>query len=122
MHFNENKSKLPFFIKAYEEGQLFINDEIYTTPIMIFQDQLKMDVLPKHFDEINLSHVQLIINFKPELILLGTGAKQKFLEHALLLPFTQKQIGVEVMNTLSAARTFNLLGEENRKVLGMFFP
>jgi uncharacterized protein len=122
MHFAETKFKNAFFIKAYEDGQLFISDKIYTTPIIIFQDQLHLDVLPPHLNELALPHIKMLIEFKPELILLGTGAEQQFLEHALLAPLTQKRIGVEVMNTLSAARTFNLLHDEGRKVLGVFFP
>lgn len=121
MHFSETKSKAPFFIKAYEDGQLFINDEVHIEPIIIFQDQLKKDLLPKTIEELTSAHIEQIIGFEPELILIGTGEHQKFLEHTLIAPFSKKKIGIEVMSTLSAARTFNLLREEGRKVLGIFF-
>lgn len=121
MHFHENKAA-GCYIKAYEEGQLFINDQIYTTPIIIFQDQLHQDLLPAQFDQLAIEHVKALIQLNPELILLGTGERQQFLEHELLAPFSHKKIGIEVMNTLSAARTFNLLREDGRKVLGAFFP
>lgn len=121
MHFQESKSKAPFFIKAYEPGQLFVNNLTLEAPVIIFQDQLKTDVLPKQLEDLALEHVKVILDLEPELILIGTGVHQKFLDHALLEPLTEKQIGIEMMNTLSAARTFNLLREEGRRVLGAFF-
>lgn len=122
MYLNESKFKAPFFIKAYEERQLLVNDQVYTSPIVIFENELKTDLLPASFRELSLAHIKQLIQLKPELILLGTGEQQEFLEHALLEAFAKKRIGIEVMNTLSAARTFNLLKEEGRKILGAFFP
>ncbi len=121
MHFQESKSNAPFFIKAYEPGQLFINNLTLDAPVIIFQDQLKTDILPKQIEDLALEHINIILELRPELILIGTGPHQKFLDHALLQPLADKQIGIEMMNTLSAARTFNLLREEGRRVLGVFF-
>ncbi len=121
MHFQESQSKAPFFIKAYESGQLFINDLTLDAPVIIFQDQLKTDVLPRQLGDLALEHIKIILDLEPELILIGTGVHQQFLDHTLLQPLTEKQIGIEMMNTLSAARTFNLLREEGRRVLGAFF-
>jgi uncharacterized protein len=121
MYFNEAPSKIPFFIKSYEAGRLLIDDVIYTKPIIIFQDQLHSNLLPLHLKDFNVTHIQALIDLAPELILLGTGVHQQFLEQALLESFTKKQMGIEIMSTLSACRTFNLLRAEGRRVLGAFF-
>ncbi len=61
MHFQESKSNAPFFIKAYEPGQLFINNLTLDAPVIIFQDQLKTDILPKQIEDLALEHINIIL-------------------------------------------------------------
>lgn len=53
----------------------------------------------------------------PELIIIGTGKKQKFISPAILHPLLANRIGVECMDTQAAARTYNVLMNENRQVV-----
>lgn len=62
------------------------------------------------------SDMQRIIEMEPEVILLGTGEKLIFPDAALFQPCYQANIGVEVMNTSAACRTYNVLAAERRKV------
>lgn len=55
--------------------------------------------------------------FEPELVLLGTGAKQQFPHPALIRALTDARISVEPMDTRAACRTFNILVAENRRVV-----
>lgn len=121
MQIAESSANTPFHIHAYESGELWINKTCYQKPVVIFDDQLSQEILPSRFEELTVEHINKIADLNPELVLLGTGDKQQFIEHALLVPLVKKQIGIEVMSTLSAARTYNLLVEEGRKVLGVFF-
>ena len=50
-------------------------------------------------------------------MLLGTGPVFRFPEAARLAPLYQAGIGVEVMDTPAACRTYNILMGEGRKVL-----
>jgi uncharacterized protein len=59
--------------------------------------------------------IQLAI-LAPEIIVLGTGAKQHFPDYDLLQPLINKQIGLEVMATDAACRTYNILMSEGRRV------
>ena len=121
MYFQESKFETPFYIRAYETGRLHINTEAYEQTILLFQHQLQTELLPTSFEELMSAHIEAWLILKPELILIGTGPEQKFPQQHLLAPLSKKQIGIEIMNTFSASRTFNLLVEENRKVLGIFF-
>lgn len=56
----------------------------------------------------------------PDLILLGTGERQRQLPQALLYRALARGIGVEVMTNAAAARTYHLLLGEGRKVLAAF--
>lgn len=58
----------------------------------------------------------------PEVILIGTGATQIFLPVAITQPLMALGIGIEIMNTHAAARTYNILMSEDRRVLALLFP
>jgi uncharacterized protein len=51
-----------------------------------------------------------------ELLLLGTGLQIVPLPEALRWPLREAKIGLDVMQTGAAARTYNILAAENRKV------
>ena len=52
----------------------------------------------------------------PEMVLLGTGARQQFPHPRLLQALAAARVGVEVMDTRAACRTFNILVAEDRRV------
>ena len=53
----------------------------------------------------------------PEVLLVGTGNRQQFLSAELLQPMLAAGVGVEVMDTRAAARTYNILVAEGRHVV-----
>ena len=62
-------------------------------------------------------HMAAIAELKPEIVLIGTGAKLTFPDRALLAPLYKAGIGVEIMDTPAACRTYNILLGEGRGVL-----
>ena len=58
-----------------------------------------------------------MVELAPEIVLLGTGAQFRFPEPALLAPLYKAGIGVEVMDTPAACRTYNILLGEGRNVV-----
>lgn len=58
----------------------------------------------------------------PEVILIGTGAAQEFLPASIIAPLLALGIGVEAMTTHAAARTYNILMSEDRRVLALLLP
>ena len=53
----------------------------------------------------------------PELVILGSGRRLRFVPPALLRPLIERRIGVETMDTAAACRTFNILAGEGRRVV-----
>ncbi len=51
-----------------------------------------------------------------EIVLLGTGARLDLVRPRLLQPLARARVGVEVMDTRAACRTYNILVAEGRKV------
>ncbi len=52
----------------------------------------------------------------PEVLIIGTGKHQVFLDPAILAPLLQARVGIEVMDSKAASRTYNVLMSEGRKV------
>lgn len=52
-----------------------------------------------------------------EVVLIGTGPQQQFLHPRLTSPLLSARIGVEVMDSQAAARTYNILMSEGRRVV-----
>ncbi|NYT65800.1 Mth938-like domain-containing protein [Alcaligenaceae bacterium] len=58
----------------------------------------------------------------PEVILVGTGDRQHLLPPDITRPLLQLQIGIEAMSTQAAARTYNILMAEGRRVVVALLP
>jgi uncharacterized protein len=68
-------------------------------------------------------HAEPVLELQPELVLLGTGERQVFPPMAFLAAFLSRGIGIEVMDNAAAARTYDLLaGEGRRVVVGFVLP
>jgi uncharacterized protein len=68
------------------------------------------------------AHFEAILALSPEVVLLGTGSRQHFTHPRLHASLTAARIGVEIMDTGAACRTYNILMAEGRKVLAALIP
>lgn len=64
--------------------------------------------------------IDRLLDAGSDVILLGAGEQQRQLAPALLYRGLRRGIGVEVMTNAAAARTYNLLLAEERRVLAAF--
>jgi uncharacterized protein len=69
------------------------------------------------FDTLTEADFAALAELKPEVVLLGTGASLRFPHPRLTRALTDAGIGVEVMDTAAACRTFNILAAEGRRVV-----
>lgn len=63
---------------------------------------------------------QPLLDLEPEVVLISTGNSIVFPPANALQAFYARNIGVEVMTTGAACRTFNVLASEYRKVIAGF--
>lgn len=81
------------------------------------------DWAPATVEDLLSEHLEALLALQPELILLGTGPRLQFPDSGLLATIHQQQIGVEVMDTAAACRTYNILMTEGRFVVaGLINP
>ena len=63
-----------------------------------------------------------LLAYQPEVILLGTGAAQRFPHPRLTRDLAAARVGLDVMSTSAACRTYNILMAEGRRVLAALLP
>ena len=117
MNFSRDIPEVTHYIKSYHPGELHTTTAVYTQSIIIYQDTVTPNWEPVRISHLTVEHIQALKAFEPELILLGTGSEQHFPDAALLDPVYRAGIGIEVMSSDAACRTFNLLVGEGRNVL-----
>lgn len=70
--------------------------------------------------DIDETAIAPILELKPAVFILGTGPRIVFPAQAVLAEFLRRGIGIEVMDNAAAARTFNVLVGESRRVVAAF--
>jgi len=115
--FDLDQNRSLFQIKAYKPGCIQINDEIIRKSIVISPNQLIKNWAPQSADQLTSTDLNLLVPFKPDILLIGTGEKMVILPIEMYGALINYGIGVEVMNTSAACRTFNALSAEDRNVV-----
>ncbi len=106
-----------YTIRSYQPGEIRVNDRIITNSIILSPTEMIDPWSPRSITELTTDQLLPIIKLAPEILLLGTGEKQHFLPPMLLSEFYKQQIGVEIMDTGAACRTYNVLISEGRNVV-----
>jgi uncharacterized protein len=104
-------------IVGHEAGMVQVNGERLANSCVVAPDRLIRDWAPASLDELTAEHLADLAALEPELVLLGVGERLRFPQRTLLQPLEQRGIGVEVMDTAAACRTYNLLKGDGRRVV-----
>jgi uncharacterized protein len=102
---------------GYGDGYVEVNRTRYTSSLVVTADRIVTEWPATSIDSLTADHLAAIVELQPEIALLGTGPKFGFPDPALLAPLYKAGIGVEVMDTPAACRTYNILLGEGRNVL-----
>ncbi|OOY98275.1 Mth938-like domain-containing protein [Solemya velum gill symbiont] len=115
MQFSEEQGE-GNLIDSYQPGNLVINGVTYQQSLVI--DRSGFESWPVRLaTEISGETLQLAFERKPDVIIIGTGEKQYFPPADIHLPMLQFDIGIEIMDSAAAARTYNVLVSEGRSVV-----
>lgn len=103
-------------ITAIGERHIDVNGQRYENSLLLLPQQIRENWAQGGFDALDLADFRPVIELKAEILLLGTGLHQRFPPPALLRELMAAHIGLEVMDTGAACRTFNILVAEGRNV------
>lgn len=121
MQFSLDHSAASYTLRSYLPGKLQINDTVYTQNLIISPHTLIESWPVSSISNLKITDLTCIEALHPEVVLLGTGSQLIYPHPALLAYFTQRRIGIEVMNTAAACRTFIALASEGREVVAALF-
>ncbi|MFA7388537.1 MAG: Mth938-like domain-containing protein [Thiohalobacteraceae bacterium] len=116
MRFAEDDNTGQFQIRAYGIGQIQVNEEVFTQSLVLSAETLLRDWPPQRFEDLSAEHLQAAVELDPEILILGTGAQIRFPHPGVTADLQARGIGVEIMDTAAACRTFNVLVGERRRV------
>ena len=104
-------------ITGYGLGYVEINQTPYSHAVLMSSDGSISEWPVQSFEALEASHFTQMVALKPELILIGTGSRQRFPSPELLKTLISAKIGFEIMDSQAACRTYNILVGEGRQVL-----
>lgn len=105
-----------YLITGYDKGWVEINRQRYTSNLILLPNQLIQDWGAVNIESIECTHFEQIAAYKPDIVLLGTGASHRFTHPRLSVALSETGVSLECMSTHAACRTYNILMAEGRNV------
>lgn len=103
-------------IQSVSVKTIRVSGETYGRTIALTPEQLISDWEPKAVADLRVEDFDALLIDNPELVVVGTGTNNIFPPRELVFAFARRGIGLEVMDTAAAARTFNVLAGEGRRI------
>jgi uncharacterized protein len=113
---HQNPRPTTHLVTGFGDGYLQIGDRQVTRTVVLGPGVLLEDWGDSSIERIAAEDFAQLTRLQAQIVLLGTGPTQQFPHPSLLRPLIDAGVGVEVMDTLAAARTYNILVAEGRSV------
>ena len=109
-----------FVLRGADGHSALVNDRRLTRSFIVSPDALVEDWPAAAVGLLTPDMLQPLLALEPEVIIVGSGDRQAFAPAATQAACLQAGVGFEVMNNAAAARTFNVLAGEGRRVVAAF--
>jgi len=100
---------------GYGSGYVTVNGVRFETGVIVTPDKVT-EWTANAFDALSAADFGFVGELKPEILIFGTGATQRFPRAELARSLASTGVGVEIMDSRAACRTYNILASEGRKV------
>ena len=110
------------FVTALDGALVQVNETQHPAPLIVMAQGLINTWQPASFDVLAAEHFIALAELGVEIVLLGTGSTQRFPHPRLTRALIDKRVGLEVMDTGAACRTYNILVSEGRSVAAALLP
>ena len=110
----------PYAVRSVADDAIVVNETRLTTSFYLSPDSLHEDWPARDVAALAPGDFAGPLALNPEVILLGTGTRQRFPSSAVLAACLTRGVGIEVMDNHAAARTFSVLANEGRRVVVAF--
>ena len=109
-----------YFLRGADGVAALVNERRLERSFLLAPNELVEDWRPRHVAELAPADFEPVLALAPAVVLLGSGASLRFPAPAVLAACLTRGIGLEVMDNAAAARTFNVLATEGRRVVAAF--
>ena len=103
-------------ITAYAADEIHMRDRVFRASLIATREVVIDEWHPAAVEELVIGDFARLLELAPDVVILGTGPKQRMPPPELFAAFAARRIGLEVMDTGAACRTYNLLLSEFREV------
>ena len=108
-------------IRAWEPGRLRVADRWLTGNVIIGTSDIIEGWTAIEPRNLTIAELEPAFTLEPTIIVLGTGSQRLLPDVELMAAAAQRSVGLEIMNTAAACRTFNVLLQEQRRVVAALF-
>lgn len=109
-------------IRSYADGALCIGEQRFDRAVMVGSTLLDRNIPVQSPLELREEHLVTLFAEPPELVLIGWAGGQFFLPAQQRSWFLERRIGLEMMELGAACRTYNVLVQDERRVIALLFP
>ena len=103
-------------VTGYDQSGVEINAQRYDYSVLVMPETPPRPWNVTRFEDLTAEHFDEIAADKPDVVVLGTGERQRFVHPRLIASLSKQHVGVESMDSHAACRTYNILMGEGRKV------
>lgn len=109
-----------YLLRGADGRHALVNERRLEASFIIAPDRLIEDWPARGLEALTIADLEPLLALAPELVLLGCGDAQAFPAPELQAACLSRGIGLEAMTNAAAARTFNVLAGEGRRVVAGF--
>ena len=103
-------------VTGYDDTGVEINAQRFDYSLLVMPETPPRAWDVPTFDALTAAHFETIEQDKPDVVILGTGERQRFVHPKLIAALLERRIGCECMDNKAACRTYNILMGEGRRV------
>ena len=109
------------FIRAWEPGRVRVAERWVEGNVIVGSDEIIEHWTTNTASRLSIADLAPALALKPTIIVLGTGTERLLPDVELMAAVAAHSVGLEIMNTPAACRTFNVLLQEQRRVVAALF-
>jgi uncharacterized protein len=109
------------FIRAWEPGRVRVADRWVAGNVIVSSDRVVEGWTAIEPHRLTILELEPALALQPTILVLGTGSEQLLPDVELMAALAARSVGVEIMSTRAACRTFNVLLQEQRRVVAALF-
>jgi uncharacterized protein len=117
MKFSEADSADGHVIQGYDSRRILVDGKSYEKGLILTPERIIEDWGPADPADLTAEDVTALVALDPQVIVIGTGSRQVLPAPEVYAAAMSHGIGIEIMDTGAACRTYNIVMAEGRRIV-----